>query len=241
MNSTRDSNVDSITVETSSSDAGTTWSPLTAIGPEMWSFWRPQLADGIYYSAAYQDGDQSVQLFSSPDGHTWTPGAVIYDVAVDTPLETELVFANGAVTALVRMDGTDDELLGSMGRLRTKVCTAVAPYASFDCSGELDTVRLDGPVAFAFDGREFVIARKHILGVANRKRTALYELVGGGIVEHGEFPSAGDTSYAGIAPIDATTFVVSYYSSNVPEDGPWARAMFGPTDIWQATIDLSKL
>jgi len=25
------------------------------------------------------------------------------------------------------------------------------------------------------------------------------------------------------------------------QDGPWARAMLGPTDIWQAEIDLSAL
>jgi hypothetical protein len=243
VSSTRDSNVDSITVNTVSSDGGTTWSPLAPIGPETWSFWRVRDdADGVHYSAAYEDGDLSVKLFSSVDGQTWTPGAVIYDAAADTPLETELIFGAGGVTALVRMDGTNDELLGSTGRLRTKVCTAAPPYASFACSGELDGVRLDGPVAFADGDRTFVIARKHLLGVDNKKRTALYELTGdGGIVEHGEFPSAGDTSYAGVAPISGDRFLVTYYSSNLHEDPPWARAMFGPTDIWQATIDLSQL
>ena len=177
VSSTRDSNVDSITVNTISSDAGTTWSALTPIGPETYSFWRIRDFAGVHYSAAYLDGDVAVQLFSSSDGQTWTPGAMIYDVAADTPLETELIFApSGDLTALVRMDGTDAELLGSEGRLRTKVCTASPPYASFDCSRELDGVRLDGPVAFGYDDRTFVIARKHILGVANRKRTALYEL-----------------------------------------------------------------
>jgi hypothetical protein len=240
--SDRDSNVDSISVRTVSPDGGTTWTPFQPIGPETWSFWRVKAdTDGTLYSAAYEDGDQSIELFSSPDGITWTPGAVMYDVAADTPVETELIFGAAGVTALVRMDGTDDELLGSMGRLRTKVCTAARPYAIFDCSGELDGVRLDGPVAFDYQGREFVIARKHLLEVANRKRTALYELVGNGIVEHGELPSAGDTSYAGVAPIDASRFLVTYYSSNIKEDGPWARAMLGPTDIWQATIDLAKL
>ena len=106
-------------------------------------------------------------------------------------------------------------------------------------------MRLDGPVAFTWDARQFVIARKHFMGIADRKRTALYELVTNlGVpdwIEHGEFPSAGDTSYAGVAPIDDHRFVVTYYSSNIIEDAPWARAMFGPTDIWQATIDLSKL
>jgi hypothetical protein len=243
VTSSRDSNVDSISVNTISPDGGTTWSPLAAIGPEMWSFWRVRDdADGVHYSAAYEDGDQAVKLFSSADGRTWTPGATIYGVAADTPLETELIFdGKGGLTALVRMDGTDDELLGDEGRLRTKVCTAAAPYASFDCSRELDGVRLDGPVAFGDRGRTFVIAREHLMGVSNKKRTALYELTGDGIVNHGEFPSAGDTSYAGVAPIAGDRFVVTYYSSHLADDPPWARAMFGPTDIWQATIDLSDL
>jgi hypothetical protein len=242
INSTRDSDVDSISVATTSLDGGTTWSPLVPIGPERYSFWRIKAdADGTLYSAAYEDGDKSVKLFSSPDGITWTGGAVIYDVAEDTPLETELDFDATGMTALVRMDGTDDELLGAMGRLRTKVCKATPPYASFDCSGELDGVRLDGPVSFFYNNRRFVIARKHLLEVANRKRTALYEIVGATAIEHGEFPSTGDTSYAGVAAIAGGRFVVTYYSSNLNEDGPWARAIFGPTDIWQATIDLDQL
>jgi len=242
VNSSRDSNVDSVSIVTTSSDGGATWGPLVAAGPHGWSFWRVRDDnDGVHYSAAYQDGDLAVQLFASQDGMNWTAGPTIYDVAADTPLETELVFDAVGVTALVRMDGTDDELLGSQGRLRTKVCTAARPYATFDCSGELDGVRLDGPVAFGWHGRTFVIARKHLLGVANKKRTALYELADGAAIEHGELPSAGDTSYAGVAPIGGDRFVATYYSSNLAQDPPWARAMFGPTDIWQATIDLSHL
>lgn len=30
-------------------------------------------------------------------------------------------------------------------------------------------------------------------------------------------------------------------SSNLHEDPPWSLGMLGPTDIWQATIDLSAL
>jgi len=243
VTSARDSNVDSISVRTTSSDA-VTWSALEPIGPEMWSFWRVKAdTDGMLYSAAYADGDTSVQLFSSADGVTWTPGAVMYDVAEDTPLETELIFNDDGLTALVRVDGTNDEILGNAGRLRTKICTAQRPYATFDCSTELDGVRLDGPMAFAYQGREFVVARKHLIEARDRKRTALYELVpgGDGWIEHGEFPSAGDTSYAGVAPIAGGKFLVTYYSSNLHEDPPWSLGMLGPTDIWQATIDLSAL
>ena len=242
VSSPRDTGVDTITVSAISGDAGHTWSALAPIGPDGWSFWRIRESDGIYYSAAYADGDLAVKLFASPDGRTWSERATIYDVAVDTPSETELVFgADQSVTALVRVDGTDDELLGSMGRLRTEICVARPPYTSFACPRELADQRLDGPVAFVHDGRTFVIARKHFLEVANRKRTALFELAQDGIVEHGEFPSTGDTSYAGVVPIAGDRFLVSYYSSNLHLDGPWARAVFGPTDIWQATIDLGAL
>ncbi len=246
VNSTRDSDVDTIAVGAQSADDGVTWTPLAPIGPPTWSFWRIRDgADGTHYSAAYADGDLSVSLFSSTDGLAWTQGAVIYDQSADTPLETELTFLpDGRLVALVRMDGTDAELLGNVGRLRTEVCWAQPPYASFDCHQALDGVRLDGPVSVLHDGRMFVVARKHFIEPADRKRTALYELAIEDpmtVTEIGEFPSAGDTSYAGLAPIDADRFLVTYYSSNLHEDGPWARAMFGPTDIWQATIDLSQL
>ena len=166
----------------------------------------------------------------------------------DNPL---LVFMpSGKLLALVRMDGTDDELLGNVGRLRTKVCWASPPYTRWDCAHELDGVRLDGPVAWLHDHRLFVVARKHLIEVDDRKRTALYELTGdldGGdltAVEHAELPSAGDTSYAGVAPIDGDAgdrFLVTWYSTPLDMDDAWLLAIFGPTDIWQATLDLSQL
>jgi hypothetical protein len=202
----------------------------------------------VHYSAAYEDGDKSVVLFSSVDGLTWAPGAVIYDVAADTPLETELVFLpSGRLLALVRMDGTDDELLGSEGRLRTKVCWSQPPYDSFACPQELDGVRLDGPVAFWHRERLFVVARKHIVDYRNRKRTALYEIGGeleGGpltITELGELPSAGDTAYAGVVDLDRHQVLVTWYSSEIAQDAPWLLAVLEPSDIWRATLDMSRL
>jgi hypothetical protein len=245
----RDSNVDTVAVGSISPDGGQTWPPLQTIGPETWSYWRIRDdATGVHYTAAYEDGDKSVALFSSVDGTTWSHGAEIYGHAEDTPLETELVFMpSGKLLALVRMDGTDAELLGNVGRLRTRVCWASPPYAAWDCSRELDGVRLDGPVAFLRGSRLFVIARKHFIEAADRKRTALYELTGdfnGGdlaIIEHGELPSAGDTSYAGVAPIDRDRVLVTWYSSPLVFDDPWSTAVFAASDIWQATLDLSRL
>ncbi|HEX3759671.1 MAG TPA: sialidase family protein [Kofleriaceae bacterium] len=247
--STRDSAVDTIAVGSISPDGGQTWSPLAPIGPETWSYWRIRDdAAGVHYAAAYEDGDASVALFSSTDGTSWTHGAQIYGHPEDTPLETELVFMpSGKLLGLVRMDGTNEELLGNVGRLRTKVCWASPPYADWDCSRELDGVRLDGPVAFFHGSRLFVVARKHFLDPDDHKRTALYELTGdfdGGdlsIIEHGELPSSGDTSYASVAPIDRDRVLVTWYSSPLMFDEPWAAAVFEASDIWQATLDLSQL
>ncbi len=247
-NSDRDSGVDSITVEATSSDGGHTWSPLTPVAPPRWSFWRVRERAGVYYAAAYEDGDLSVRLFSSTDGEAWTMGPEIYGVAADTPLETELVFMpSGRMLALVRVDGTDPELLGNIGRLRTIVCWSTAPYGTFACPQVLDGVRFDGHVAFFHGGRLFVVARRHFIETQDRKRTALFELGGtleGGpltVIDHGDFPSAGDTAYAGVADIDADHVAVTWYSSDVAQDAPWVRAIFGPTDIRAATIDFTRI
>lgn len=248
--SDRDSNVDSISVETHSVD-GITWSPFTNLAASTWSFWRVLEHAGTYYSAAYEDGDKSVVLYSSTDpsnGQPWTKGAAIYTISADTPLETEIAFMpSGKMLALVRTDGTDEELLGYSGRLRTQVCWAMPPYATFTCPQTFDGQRLDGPVAFFWNQRLFMVARKHIQDASGRKRTSLFEITGTleggplGIEEWGEIPSAGDTAYAGYAMLDANRVVVSWYSGDLFTDKPWLLGVFDLSDIWMATIDLSKL
>jgi hypothetical protein len=244
----RDTGAGSITVDTRSKD-GRKWSALRPIGPLGWGFWRVVEHDGVYYSAAYEDGDLQVVLYRSRDGRTWTAGPQIYGVSADTPLEAELVFSPSGkrMLALVRMDGTDAELLGNAGRLRTKVCWSKRPYKSFTCPQDLNGVRLDGPVAFYWGKRLFVVARKHLQGPDLHKRTALYEIRGNleggplGIREWGELPSAGDTSYAGVVPLGDGRFLATWYSSPVVEDPSWLVGFAGPTDIWRATFDLSRL
>ena len=76
-----------------------------------------------------------------------------------------------------------------------------------------------------------------------RKRTALYELTGDQergplrITDHGELPSAGDTSYAGVARIRGSRWLTTWYSSPVAEDPSWIVGFAGPTDIWRAVVD----
>ncbi len=248
VSSTRDSNVDTITVATHSSD-GATWSALENIAPDTWSFWRVKQNAGVYYSAAYEDGDLAVLLFSSPDGKTWTMGPPVYTVAADTPLETELTFMpSGRLLALVRTDGDDQHYLATIPPIKTMVCWSMPPYDTpFVCPQQLDGVRLDGPLSFFWNNRLFVVARKHLLDGSGRKRTALYEITGnleGGPIDYkewGEIPSAGDTSYAGYAMLDSNRALVSWYSGDLDLDRPWVIAMFDLTDIWRGTIDFSKL
>jgi hypothetical protein len=244
----RDTGAGSISVQISSKD-GSKWSAPHAIGPVGWGFWRVVEQGGVYYSAAYQDGDLQVVLYRSRDGRRWKAGPQIYGVAKDTPLETELTFSPSGrrMLGLVRMDGNDFDLLGGQGRLRTKVCWARRPYRRFSCPGTLNGVRLDGAVAFHWRGRLFVIARKHLKGPSLRKRTALYEIRGnlerGPIraVDLGTLPSAGDTSYAGVARIGPSRFLATWYSSPQAGDPSWFEGFAGRTDIWKATIDLSRL
>ncbi|MDB5218614.1 MAG: hypothetical protein JWO86_6541 [Myxococcaceae bacterium] len=244
--SERDSNVDTLAMEMHSDD-GVTWSDLMAVGPKGQSFWRIKEHAGTYFSAAYEDGDKAVTLFSSTDGLAWTKGALVYGTSADTPLETELVFMpSGKLLALVRMDGSENELLGDQGRLRTKICWADAPYTTFDCPDEISGQRLDGPVAFFVGERLFVIARKHLQGMG-KKRTSLFELGGkleGGpltIKEWGELPSAGDTSYAGVAMRSDGKALVTWYSGRLAKDQIWLLGMIEATNVWQGVIDFSKL
>jgi hypothetical protein len=246
VTSPRDTGVDTVAVGFKTSD-GSNWTALNAIGPEQWSFWRIQKKDGIYYNAAYHDGDTAVALFTSTDGVHWIQGADIWTMSADTTVETELQFQpDGALLALVRMDGNNQELLGDSGRLRTNVCVAQPPYTSFTCPMQLMGVRLDGPLAFFWNGRSFMVARKH-LGADDRKRTALYELTGNlsagdvQIKEWGELPSAGDTSYAGQVALDDHRVMVSWYSSDIKTDENWSSGLLDASDIWLGVINFQKL
>jgi hypothetical protein len=242
----RDQNAGSITVETHSTN-GRTWSATHPIGPEGWGFWRVVKHDGVYYATAYEDGDLRIVLYRSRDGIRWTSGPLIYGVSADTPLEAELAFSPSGkrMLALVRMDGNNVDLFGYQGRLRTKVCWSSPPFARFTCPETLNGVRLDGSAAFYWGERLFVIAREHLRGPGIRKRTALYEITGNleggpiGIRKWGDFPSAGDTSYAGVVPLGGARFLVSWYSSPLKGDPSWLTGFGGPTNIWVATFDLS--
>jgi hypothetical protein len=243
----RDKGAGSISVQTHSRD-GRHWSVTRPIGPLGWGFWRVIASGGVLYAGAYEDGDLRTVLFKSRDGTHWQRGPLIYGRSADTPLEPELTVSPSGrrLLAIVRLDGNDFDLLGYQGSLRTAVCWATLPVRHFSCTQTLNGVRLDGAVMFRWHGRLFVIARKHLHGPQIRKRTALYELRGNQehgplhVHEYGEFPSAGDTSYAGVVQTGPSRFLVTWYSSPLAGDPSWVIGFGSRTDVWVATIDLAR-
>lgn len=227
------------TVRTESAD-GVHWTVPVRIYDEKWGFWRYADHGGLTYATAYNDGDTQVRFLSSPDGIAWQPVSLMYDSTPDVPSEAELQFFGDTAVGLVRLDNGASLLLEG----HTAVCVAQPPYATWDCSRMLDK-RLDGPKWFQWNNRQFVMARKHLDD--GRKRTALYEIHGDlpdptatiTLQELFEFKSAGDTAYVGVMPMGGSQFLVSWYSSDIVADVVWSIGMFGPTDIWEAWVDLS--
>jgi hypothetical protein len=229
------------TVRTESTD-GVTWTgPPVKIYDELWGFWRFARHGDLWYATGYNDGDTQVGLFSSPDGLAWQKVSLIFDSEPDVPSEAELRFFGDTAVSLVRLD--NGESLVAEGH--TAVCVAEPPYATWNCGRQFDK-RLDGPVWFEHDGRQLVVARKHL--PLSHKRTALYEITGDladpqaplQLTELVELQSAGDTAYASVVPLGGAQYLVSWYSSVVAEDPIWAKGMITPSDIWLAWLDLSK-
>lgn len=102
---------------------------------------------------------------------------------------------------------------------------------------------------FSLDGRVFAVARHQppprgpltrLGGCFSRKRTALYRVEPERLVHLSDLPSAGDTSYAGVARLGDDLYV-DYYTSRIDRDYPWLLGMFLPTSIRMARIPAAAL
>ena len=228
------------TVRTASAD-GVHWPQPVRVYDEKWGFWREVLHNGTWYATGYNDGDTQVGFFASADGKAWQKVSLIFDSEPDVPSEAELHFYGDTAVSLVRLD--NGKTLLDEGH--TAVCVSKKPWSAWDCGRMLDK-RLDGPNWFTHDGREVVVARKHLPD--GRKRTAVYEVKGDladpaasiDLIELAELQSAGDTSYVGVVPLGHAQYLVSWYSSDVASDPLWLIGMFTPSDIWLAWLDFGK-
>ena len=251
---------DAWTVRAESTDRGVTWSePVKTLtdmdenGEHFWGLWgfteRSAAAGNTLYALGYDDGDDSVALFQTSDGESFQKQAVLIDDYDDVPSEAELQFFGAESETAVALVRLDDQ--GILENGQTAICTAKVPFDSWECGRRLEQ-RFDGArwisPALAGTRRNFVAARKHL--PCTFKRTALYELAGDlsdpnadvRVCELEQLTSAGDTAYAGFAPLADERWLLSWYSNTVPSSGdiPWLAGTSEPSDIWLANVDLSQ-
>jgi len=199
------------------------------------------------YMTAYNDGDTQVALFRSEDGVAWTKVGLILSHYDDVHSEAELQFFgenHETAVSLIRLDNQ-----GNLTAGQTAVCTASAPFETWECGRRFEQ-RIDGPTwVVRRDGdrvRNFVFARKHL--ACTFKRTAAYEILGDltdplaeiRVCEIQELASSGDTAYTALVPLDADRSLLSWYSSPVDQELPWLEGQFSPSDIWFAEVDFRR-
>ncbi|MBI1813927.1 MAG: exo-alpha-sialidase [Deltaproteobacteria bacterium] len=229
------------------SDDGVRWSPFETIDHPGWLFWRPKTRDGVrWYVAAYWHRHGKSILLTSTDGVHWTIVSQINDGEGND--ETDIEFLpDGRLLATARLEVTPDNPWGNPDA-STLIAVAAPPYTEWHYA-KSQVTRLDGPALFAHAGRLFAVARyqpgrrgryTQLGGVFSRKRTALFAVEADRLVYLSDFPSASDTSYAGVVLRDGCLYA-SYYTSNIRRDYPWIVGMLVRSDIRIAKLPLTAL
>jgi hypothetical protein len=200
------------------------------------------------YTTADRTGD--LRLLVSEDGYDWKPISKEPQVNTVSADEGEFIFdGNGNLYATVRLE--------TGGGL---VCRAAKEDLSkWECVHTAE--KYDSALLFNHSNEFYVIARRNVAGLyasgadwlpkrwqrawwlfrysMTRKRTCLYRLdtVALKLSPLMDFPSKGDTAFAGIVPLDKDTYWVANYSC--PLDGPdwpWAVGQISGTGIYDTII-----
>lgn len=229
------------------SEDGIRWSAPEKLSIKGWLLWRPRTTDGItYYVPAYWRDFGKVTLFKSEDGIDWSEVGPIYEGENIT--ETDIIFRpDGAMLTTARIERYAS-FWGHTPEGHTLIGTSNAPYTDWKLSRSYET-RLDGPCLFQLGERTYAGGRRHLGGPAwmgscwGRKRTSLYLVTPERLVFLCDFPSCGDTAYAG-AVVDGDDVFICYYTSPPGRDYPWLFGMLSAGSIEMArlkTTDLDKL
>ncbi len=233
------------TVYTFSEDAEA-WEPLTEAEPEGWLFWRPKSLDGAtWYVPAYWSEHGKSILLKSTDGIDWSVVSTIYEGERND--ETAIEFLPDArIIATSRLEGSS-RLTGDPNGC-TLIATASPPYVDWSYVRSRIT-RLDGPCLFSHDGQVFAVGRyqprpappfRYQGSIFSKKRTSLFSLTEDSLTYLTDLPSAGDTSYAGVALLQDEAYI-SYYTSPTRRDAPWITGMLTQSDIKMAKVSLASL
>jgi hypothetical protein len=236
------------------SDDGRRWAKARGIGHEGWLFWRPRSPDGgrTWYAMAYWHEHGRAALFRSSDGLEWQQVSVVLNgEAVDEP-DFEFL-ADGRMIVTGRAEGGRSLLAakGWFGHSRGHTCLVASrpPFTSWSYARSYVT-RLDGPRLFSYGGRVYALGRSepwgfapplfHTGSILSRKRTSLFLVEPDRLIKLSDFPSAGDTSYAGVA-VAGDYLYASYYTSDVTRDWPWIVGMLRASEIRMARFPLDRL
>jgi hypothetical protein len=233
------------TVVTSSLD-GTDWSPIEDVEPRGWLFWRPKTLDNkTWYVTAYWHEHGRSQLLKSSNGIDWETVSYIWEGERNDETDFEFM-PDGRILATARLEGHG----GMQGDKTSSTLLAVAepPYTDWTYEKSYVT-RFDGPCLFPYNGRIYGVGRYQSSrfpqfleqgGLWSRKRTSIFLVEPDKLTRLTDFPSAGDTSYAGIV-IRGDELFASYYTSSIKRDPVWVQGMFAPTDIRMARVSLPAL
>jgi hypothetical protein len=242
----RDRNPEPYTTELTWSTDGTTWEEPREVNQPGWLFWRPKTLDGkTWYVTAYWHEHGKSVLLKSEDGIDWQIVSHIWEGERNDETDFEFM-ADGRIISTARLEASgtwrgDKEA-------STLISVAEPPYEKWS-HAKSHVTRLDGPCLFRYNDRVYAVGRYQASfaprymeqgGLFARKRTSLFLVEPHRLVHLTDLPSAGDTSYAGIA-IRSDDMYVSYYSSNVKKDPVWVNGMFQRSDIRMALVSLPAL
>jgi len=216
------------------SEDGTRWTPIQPLSIKGWLLWRPRTTDGItYYVPAYWRNFGNVTLYKSENGIDWTEVGPIFKGENIT--ETDIIFQpDGTMLTTVRVERYAS-FWGHTPEGHTLIGTSNVPYTDWKLSRSNET-RLDGPCLFQIGNRTYACGRRHLGGPSymgscwGRKRTSLYLVTDERLILLCDFPSCGDTSYAG-AVVDGDDVFICYYTSRPGKDYPWLFGMLTNTSI----------
>ncbi len=215
----------------------------------------------IYNATGELTEGLEISWLTTTDGVNWTPVVPQQPVvSIGGGSETDFEFTDdGAVIAVTRNERGDDTGYGS------KICRAEpAAIGTWDCVN--DPRKFDSPLVFKHGSKIMLIARRQVtesgwydltqlpdadpdltltdLLIAystTPKRCAVWEVDPTSLeVTHVlDLPSAGDTCFPGMVPLDAHHYLVYNYSSD-PEDPDrtWIDGQVNPTFIHRMVLAL---
>ncbi len=236
-----------------------TWSEPEAIYKPGYVVWRAKARGDTAYMSVYygaglytlKDRPGEIRLLTSRDGRTW-------EALTDAPQLTE----TSAEEAAFEFD--EEGNLVTVVRLEME--GSLVGTASKGDLGQWDCRQLphkyDSSLMFRHGGDFYVIARRNVAGAYHRgdglflpeswqralrlvrysltrKRTALYkvDLAQKRLIPLFDFPSQGDTAFAGLVPLDDHSYYVVNYSNAIEGfDRPWILGQWTRTHLYETVL-----